>query len=139
MDAGFELFDHTADVGVRAFAPTLEGLIVPAAQGLYAAVGEITLGDAADELEFEAEGESAAELLRDYLTELLFAFESRRLAAAAHKVADFHDRRLKVTAALHRVDPKRSSFYREVKAVTYHELSIRRVEGGVEARYIVDI
>ena len=138
MDAGFELFDHTADVGVRAFSPTLAGLVAPASWGLYTVIGELVTGDAADELRFDAIGESA-ELLRDYLAELLFAFERRGLMAASHSVEAFERDCLKVQAALHRVDLERSVFYREVKAVTYHELSIRPIEGGYEVRYIVDI
>lgn len=139
MNAGFELFDHTADVGVRVFAPTLADLADPAARGLYAVIGEIAYGVYAEEWTFDQRGESAAELLRDLLSELLFLFESRAMIAPSIKVSSFSSGHLNVTAALHPVDPERSSFYREVKAVTYHELSILPIAGGFEARYIVDI
>lgn len=139
MNAGFELFDHTADIGVRVFAPALADLVAPAAQGLYAVIGELECGDKVEVLAFDQHGESAVELLRDFLAELLFLFESQALIVQLPSVDSFDNQRLKVSAALHSVDTERSSFYREVKAVTYHELSIRPVEGGFEARYIVDI
>ena len=46
---------------------------------------------------------------------------------------------LAVEGLLVPLDVKRCAYYREVKAVTYHELAIREIEGGFEAVYIVDI
>ena len=42
MTPGYELFDHTADIGVRVWAPSLAKLIPPASEGLYAVLGELT-------------------------------------------------------------------------------------------------
>ena len=55
------------------------------------------------------------------------------------EVADFSDERLVATARVAPVDEERSAYHREVKAVTYHELALRKVPGGYEAVYIVDI
>ena len=41
MEPSYELFDHTADIGIRAVAPTMAGLVAPAGQGLYAVIGEL--------------------------------------------------------------------------------------------------
>ena len=35
VNAGFELFDHTADMGVRAWAPSMNELVAPAVAGFY--------------------------------------------------------------------------------------------------------
>jgi SHS2 domain-containing protein len=68
---------------------------------------------------------------------LLFELEHR--AAVVVEVRAFTSRRLEVVLASRLVDAERSVYYREVKAVTYHELAIREVPGGVEATVIVDI
>jgi SHS2 domain-containing protein len=51
----------------------------------------------------------------------------------------FDDRRLAARAATAAVDHERSDFAHEVKAITYHELEVRRTADGFEARVIVDI
>ena len=114
-------------------------LLMPAAEGLYAAIGELVAVGDESSMHFEFQGDDPSVLLRDFLTELLILFErdKRRLVAVVD--AAFTESRLTVTAKTAPVDLERSAFHREVKAITYHELSIRTVPGGYEATFIVDI
>ncbi len=139
MQPSFELFDHTADIGIRVRAADLAGLIQPAAAGLYTVIGDlITTGNAAPwKVTFE-DAESAF-LLRDFLGELLLVFETDRKVLSRVDDVEFAGNRLTVAAHLATVAEGRSEYHREVKAVTYHKLSIRPVEGGYEAVFIVDI
>ncbi|MBI4718841.1 MAG: archease [Planctomycetes bacterium] len=139
MEPAFELFDHTADMGLRVFAPTLAQLIDPAGQALYAVIGELAAGEEAREFEFDSRGSAAALLLRDYLTELLILFERESRIVVSPRVSAFDEGRLAVRGQVHRVDEARSVYNREVKAITYHELDIRRERGGYVATVIVDI
>jgi len=139
MDAGYELFDHTADIGIRARAPTMQGLLRPAAEGLYEVIGElVACGEATPEA-WDSVADEPAVLLRDYLAELLVLFERQQRVATKHDVSIFSDQRLAVTAQTRAVDEARSHFEREVKAITYHGLEIVEIEGGYEATIIVDI
>ncbi len=139
MDGSFELFDHTADVGVIARAAELRGLVWPAAMGLYEVIGDVQAGGETNQREFHLAGEDAADMLRDFLAELLFEFEQHKRRLTHLYVEAFDEHRLDAIASLAIVDDQRSTYYREVKAVTYHELSIKQVPGGYEARYILDI
>jgi SHS2 domain-containing protein len=135
----FEIFDHTADAGIRVFAPTLPELLAPAGDGLYAVIGEIVPGDSTESVDFDLKGSEASILLRDYLNELLILFEQNLLRVDDLNVETFNDRRLVVSAQASSIDRHRSHFHREVKAITYHELDIRTIPGGYEATVIVDI
>lgn len=135
----FELFDHTADVGVRVRAPSLAGLIAPAVEGLYSVIGRVETTTARRDWSFEAAGENAALLLRDFLAEILHLFDSEQCRATNLQVRVFSERRLSVGAELRALDLGRCAFAREVKAVTYHQLAVRPVAGGFEAVYILDI
>ncbi len=138
--ARYELFDHTADLGVRVFAPTLPELVAPATDGFYATIGVIHVSRCADAARsFEFTGVDAAVLLRDYLAELLNLFETEHRRLIGVRVHEFTPQRLVVTGQAQPVDQERSSLRREVKAVTYHELAIRPVADGYEATFIVDI
>lgn len=139
MDSSFELFDHTADIGVRVRAATQAGLIEPAIQGLYAVIGDLLPAGTARSETLALSGDDAAYLLRDYLAELLLALERRHEVFELDEVAEFSDQRLVVRGRMSALDSQRSVLEREVKAVTYHELSVRRVADGYEAVFIVDI
>lgn len=141
MQARFELFDHTADMGVRAYAPTLAGLIEPATRGLYQVVGELVpeIGAPGERVRFELAEDEPAVMLRDYLAEVLRLFETRKRMVTQVNVEEFSERRLALSLEAHAVDQRRSEYAREVKAVTYHELRIRPLPDGFEATYIVDI
>lgn len=139
MGGTFELFDHTADIGVRVRAATLAELVSPATDGLYAVIGDIATTGRALEQRIELTDDEPAVLLRDYLAELLHAFDHGHRRATDVKVRAFDERRLDVSVALREVDDARSDFEREAKAVTYHELAVRRVEGELELTFIVDI
>jgi len=139
VKAEFETFDHTADMGIRVRAASLPELVEPATRALYAAIGRIKpSGDASPET-IEIEGKDAAIILRDYLAELLVLFERDGRMVTSVGVPRFDHRRLRAEVATATVDPKRSEYHREVKAITYHELSIRAIAGGLEATFIVDI
>lgn len=139
VDASYELFDHTADMGLRIRAGSLDGLLEPASRALYAAIGSLVPGDERRERRLTLADGTAADLLRDFLTELLVAFERESLMVAAVKHASFTDARLDAELVMSKVRVDQSSLEREVKAITYHELEIRPIPGGVEATIIVDI
>ena len=139
MEPSYEFFDHTADMGIRARAATMTELLIPAAEGLYAAIGELVAGGDESPAQFKFQGDDPSVFIRDFLTELLILFErdKRRLVAVVD--AAFTESRLTVRAKTAPVDLERSAFHREVKAITYHELNIRTIVGGYEATFIVDI
>ena len=139
MEACYELFDHTADMGIRIRAASLPGLLAPAGEGLYAVIGTLVAGGESEPVTFDLTGGEPASLLRDYLGELLILFErdARRVTTLAAPV--FDEQHLKVTARTANVDQTRSLLLREVKAITYHMLAIRSISGGYEATVIVDI
>lgn len=139
MDGSYELFDHTADMGVRVRAETREDLVVAAIEGFYATIGELVPGREESAFAFQRRGDDDATLLRDFLNELLILFERDKRRTVRIDGVRFTGRELVVAATVAAIDPERSEYHREVKAITYHELAIRSVEGGYEATFIVDI
>lgn len=141
MSPRYELFDHTADLGIRLHAPTLEALIPLAAEALYAVIGELVpeRSAALAPVLLQFSGDSPDTLLRDYLARLLLDFETRHQIFCDVMVHEFSDRALRAEGRFCPIDATRSIYHREVKAITYHELAVRKTEGGYEATIIVDI
>ncbi len=140
MTPRFELFDHTADLGVRVRAPSLGELVAPATAGFYATVGEVHAADSAGTAwRCELRAAEPVLLLRDYLGELLALLECEQRCVTGPQVHQFAGDRLIVCATAHPVDLTRSTLLREVKAITYHELALRPLRGGYELTFVVDI
>lgn len=126
-------------MGIRVWAPTLEGLVPPAAEGLYAVIGRLVPEAGGDRVKLEFTGGDQATLLRDFLAELLRRFERDGTMIADPRAVRYMSGELVVEGFLPQVDLARSELNREAKAVTYHDLALRRTAEGVEVRLIVDV
>jgi SHS2 domain-containing protein len=136
-----EIFEHTADMGLRVTAPTLDLLMAEAASGVFEIIagdlGQIVPRDEATE-RFDVAGTDPAWLLFDWIGELHAAFELRRMLFRDFDVA-IDATGLHATARGERYDPARHTLAHEIKAVTQHELAVHRTASGWEATLIVDV
>ncbi len=139
MAPTYELFDHTADIGIRAKGRDAEEMIKSAIDGLYAVIGEIVTEGEGEPLTMELVGEERAVLLRDLLSELLFVFDDEHRVMQNIKVQCFDQATLRVAGELYKLDEDKCMFEREIKAITYHELKIEEMDSGICATVIVDI
>lgn len=134
-----EIFEHTADLGIRIRSETLDGLFSDAASGFT----EVLAGDLG-QIEprtlrtFTLQGADAAELLVDWLGELLFTFETERLLFCEFAVC-VRAHGLAATAWGEPYDPARHRLAHEIKAITRHAFSLQRTPEGWEATLILDI
>lgn len=135
----FELSDHTADIRLTARGQTLDELFVHAGQGLLAAVGDLHTTGEAVSLPVELSADNREDLLHDFLSEILFLFDNQHLVTQQVHLRrlDAHGLEADVIAAP--LDRAASALQREVKAVTYHELSVRQQDGVWIATAILDI
>ncbi len=137
----YEVFEHTADVGLRVRAPSLDELFGDAAQGLFTLI----VANPADiepcvkhTLNIPGRPGEYDYLLFDWLNELLFLFDTQQLLFStfeAHVKTDH----LEATAAGEPFDPARHRLEHEVKAVTYHGLKVARDRDEWLAEVILDI
>lgn len=137
--AGYEFFDHTADLGVRVHAASRADLVPPATAGLYAAIGELVGKIEVEQRVLEFRDADPAHLLRDYLAKLISIFEIQDCLAYKISVQEFTDDALVVAVRLVELDPANSVFAREVKAVTYHDLLLEQEGDQYRAEFILDI
>jgi SHS2 domain-containing protein len=135
----YETFEHTADLGLRVRAPTLDQLFVEAAEALFSAIVE-NLADVATKqrIDIQLQGDDLALLLFDWLNELLYRFDTEHLVFGKYE-AKIKDNTLSSSAWGEALDPTRHSLGHEVKAITYHGLRVEKEENGWLAEVIVDI
>jgi len=135
----YEIFEHTADLGLRIRTVELHELFEEAALALFSVI--VTNADVIRPIQqrsFTIAGEQLDDLLRDWLAELLYTFHAGRLVFARFEVSI--DKGV-LTARAHGepIDRARHEIDVEVKAITYHGLKVEREGGQWLAEVIVDI
>lgn len=136
-----ELFDHTADVGLRLKGSSLSDLFETAARGLFGyIVANPETVVARDEQTIHLSADTSETLLVDWLNELIFRFETTHqlLSQFAVRMAD-DGRSLTAVVRGEPVDRQRHELDHEVKAATLHQASLAQVAGRWQAEVILDI
>ncbi len=137
----YEAFAHTADIGLRIRAASLDSLFADAALGLFSLiVANVDQVEPHDQIHVTLPGrdDEYDYLLFDWLNELLYTFDSRQIVLAKFDVhVDLAQ--LRATAWGEPLDLQRHRFDHEVKAITYHELKVVRQADAWLAEVIVDI
>lgn len=136
---GFRLLAHTADMGIEATADSLPGVFVEAARGLRAIIFDDTPIASMREEPVEIVGDDGGELLVGWLNEILYLFEIRGLAPADFVIESLAEGTLRAKVLGETFDPKRHPLEREVKAVTYHQLSVTKEGNLWRVRLYVDL
>jgi SHS2 domain-containing protein len=135
----YEIFAHTADLGLRVKAADLNSLFAEAGRGFFSII-VANFDDVRPEVtvEFHVKGHDLPYLFADWLNELLFAFESRRLLLCEFDVT-IGDEGLDATAKGEHSDESRHQLDHEIKAITYHGLNVCEADDGWMAEVILDI
>ena len=138
----FTFFDHTGDVGIEIDASGPGALFADAARAFSETITdrEALPGDDAVEISLTADAPDL--LLVDWLSELLFRFETegwlpRDVAAEVSRAGDIWTLIARLVGG--RLDPGCHEVRVLVKAVTYHGLQVQEIASRWHARVILDI
>ena len=135
----FRTFDHTADLGLHIEARSLEELMAEAGRALTSVlVGEVSSVQPRESRSYFVPGSEPELLLFDWLTELLYVFDTEQFVGSEFAVQR-SAAGLEITARGEPIDPARHRLEHEVKAITYHHLSVAVSPEGYVAEVIVDI
>ena len=138
-DPMYERFEHTADLGLRVRAESVEQLFAEAGEALMATlVADLDSIRPVTERRFEIDGDDVEYLLVDWLRELLYVFDTEQMLFGQFRTEVRADG-LTAIAQGEAVDHKRHELQYEIKAITYHGLTVRQTEAGWLAEVIVDI
>lgn len=134
---GFEYFEHTADVGIRAWGPTMGDAFAEAAKGLVANMVDVARATSVGEARLDVQAENLERLLFHFLDDVLDLFYTRLWVITDAEVRLEGETRLVATLRGETYDAARHGHVHEIKAMTYHEMHVTR--DPPEVRVIVDI
>ncbi|WP_394740425.1 archease [Natronococcus roseus] len=138
---GFQLRDHTADIGVEATGGSLEAVFAAIADGLAAASCESIPDGTGERFSVSVTAESREALLFDFLDELIYLRDVRAALPVDHRVErvdQFGEEGWRLEGSARGI-PLEAITAREIKAVTYSEMRLEAVDDGWEAYVVFDV
>jgi SHS2 domain-containing protein len=135
----YETFDHTADIGVRVFGRTVEEVFAHAAYALFDQMIDLRKVGGGAVQEISVEGADREDLLIRWLGELLFLCQGRGYLFKEFSILHLNSNSLKAVARGEICDPSRHHFKTEIKAVTYHQVEVKKRENRWEAKVVFDV
>jgi len=136
---GYELLDHTGDIGIRVWAGDLKGLFQEAARALFDIITDRRKVVARLRREVAVEGSGREELMVAWLNELLYLHEVEELLFCDFALSEVAQESVKGVAMGEKFQEGRHLINTAVKAVTYHLLEVKEQDGRWQAQIIFDI
>ncbi len=138
-EALFREIDHTADLGIEVEGDTVQELFRRAGLALFSLMVSPEGVGAKENREVSIEAEGWEDLLHDWLSRLLYVFLLDGFIAQTIEVTEITADRVQARLVGEKLDFDRHDFYTEIKAVTYHQLSVTCKDGLWQARIIFDV
>jgi len=147
MYKDFEALSHTADIKIRVYGKTLEELFRNALIGMFQSIGPqapnciirndcLVCPELPKHHDIQVRSPDRIALLVDFLSEALYlsdVYNEAYLDAIIHELTETD-----IKATLHGIAVTGFEVV-EIKAVTYHQLSIKQVDGMWQTEIVFDI
>jgi SHS2 domain-containing protein len=142
MAGGYRFLEHMTDAVIEAYGGTVEEAFEQAARGLNDTMIDLKGVKPDRELKITAEGHDFESLLFDWLDKVMLT-----LVADGIVMSDFSVKIRKTDAGYaldgiakgEALDLKKHEYKVEIKAVTYHEMSIKQEAGRTTVRFLLDL
>ena len=135
----YRIIDHTADVGLHVFGTDPSEVFATAARAMFDIMVSPESVHAVQSLSLQVEGADWPDLMVNWLRELLCLWSGRGLLVHSVDILDIGAQRITADVAVDSYDPARHALGSEIKAVTYHQITVKRKLTGWEARIIFDL
>lgn len=123
----YEIIDHTADVGIKAYGKTLAESFENAAKGMFDIITDNSEVESVGQYDIELEAPDLEQLLVDWLSKLLFLNSSRGEVFGFFKI-NLDEKNIKLSARVfgEKFNISKHKAGSEIKAVTYHILEVKK-------------
>jgi SHS2 domain-containing protein len=135
----FEILDHTADIGVMVYGEDLKALFENAGRAFFHVITDLRKVKGRTERWIEIDGKELSRLMVEWLTELLYLHEVEHLLFKGFEVECVGESGLRAKVKGEPFQEGVHIIKTEVKAVTYHQIFVNKVNGGWKAQVIFDL
>ena len=139
----FEFLEHTSDAFVAGYGDTLEEAFENVALGMFEVMTDTSKVNPLNKTTIKAEAEDKQALLYTWLEQLIIKFETEGNLYSKFKVNKIEETsngfRLTSTEWGEPYNPKKHQSRTAIKAVTYHDMDIRKEDGKFTVKVLFDI
>jgi SHS2 domain-containing protein len=139
LPRGHETFDHTADIGIRAWGNEFTEVFEEAGKALFEVIVDLKTVTPAHVHSITLSSDSGEELLLAWLKELLYIFDTERLVFVDFHISDLNSTTLAAELKGEKLDSSKHALGREVKAITRHQFKLKKETSRYLAEVILDI
>ena len=135
----YHLIDRTADFGIQVSGTHSKDLFANAAEALFDVITDIDSLTGQDSCFVEVSGEDWSDLMVNWLREILYLWNGKERLVKSANITALSANKLSAQVVFDPYDPDRHTVKTEIKAVTYHQIQVKRTPSGWTARIIFDI
>ena len=135
----YSIIDHTADLGIIVKGSDKKNLFIHAALAMTDLMVKGNKGNKKVTKDVIITGLDFPDLMVKWLGEILYLFAGEKLIADSIAISRLNQMQLEAAITFIIFEPKLHEILREIKAVTYHQISVRKVDDEWEAKIIFDI
>ena len=129
MEKDFEIVDHTADVGIRAYGADIRQAFSNAARALFSLITELEDVEEVLYRDIELIAPDEESLLVEWLNELIYLFDVENVVFKRFDITELSNTQLKARSYGEKIDSSKHKLKTGVKAATYHMLKVDKANG----------
>ncbi|MFH0838927.1 MAG: archease [Candidatus Omnitrophota bacterium] len=134
----YSLLSHTADIGIQVKGRTLKELFKNSAFALFDIIADLPRVRIKERINVNLTSGNLEELLHDWLKELLFECNAHSFVCKRFSISKLNDTSITSTALGERIT-NNDILKTEIKAITYHNLFIKKEKSGWKTSLILDV
>ena len=135
----YTLIDHTADIGISVTGDSLADLFVEAATAMFDQITDRARLSGAQHRQIEVTGIDRPDLLINFLRELLSFWTINACLVKTVWIRHINEERLTADIKFDEYTPETHEILKDIKAVTYHGISVDETDAGWRATIIFDV
>ena len=134
MNKDFEIIEHTADIGIRAYGTDMAAAFENAARAMFSLMTDLDKVREVVHRDVHVSAPDREILLVEWLNELVFLFDTEQILFKRFDIHNLTDTELKARCYGEKVDKSRHEIKIGIKSATYHMLKVEH-----NSRYQVQV
>lgn len=141
---GFELVEHTADIGLKIYGMDKKELFVNAARGMFFLITGSNIFSVPDKpkvyFKVESNASNIEDLIVSWLNELLYIYDTEFVIFDEYNINFMTEKGIDAKIRAIKIEDSPYQIIKEIKAITYHNLHVyQKKKGRWEANIVFDI
>ncbi len=134
-----QIFDHTADTGIKCWAGDLESVFEKMAKALTSLMTDPNNISIKKEREIKVSASDIQSLLVEWLNEIIYLLETEGFLFKDFKIIEVDAYKLRATGFGEKFFEEKHVIEQEIKACTFHLLELKETADGWFGQVVLDI